>query len=340
MGGLAAAFAVVTGRALEMLSLTWPVAPVDIHVRWTAGVMDAQRVELERRFGLTNSQQREGTTWAYRLADTSTANITALIQDERVDDTEHLNRVRYRPEFAQDRSRQMLAYSAAIGAVGSLLLLLLAARRTAWFRVSWSSALTAAVPSILASARASHSTTDPVPITLPPYSPRRTAADLLAGVLITAAMTSLAGASLWPAAGAIVAVYVFGYVAGSLLVDPVDGLSFAIIRTIAGLLLTTIGFLLSLVLSLPWFLGPAVLVATAMWLRRRAAFPWPEVVVRFRWDAVAAGVLAFILVSPIVITVFAMAPGSFPTFGTRRNTSRATTGRCRSRRCLDIRRLR
>ena len=315
-GGLAAAFVLVAGATWGILSLTWPMASVDIHVRWTRDVTDAQRVDLERRFGLTNSQQSEGTTWAYQLADTSTGNIRALIQEERVDDTEHLNRIRYRPEFAQDRSRQMLAYSVAIGGIGSILLILLAARRTAWFSVSWTSAFaaafTAALPSILASARGSASTTHPESITLPPYSASTTTAVLLAGVVVTAAMTWLAGASLWPAAGAVVSVYVFGYVVGSLLVDPVDGLSFAVIRTIAGLLLTAIGFLLSLVLSLPWFLGPAVLVATAVWLRGRAAFLWPLATVRFRWDVVVAAILAFILVSPIVITVLAMTPGSFP----------------------------
>jgi hypothetical protein len=47
-------------------------------------------------------------------------------------------------------------------------------------------------------------------------------------------------------------------------------------------------------------------------LRRRTAFSWPHTVVRFRWDGVAAGILALILLSPIVISVFYMAPGSFP----------------------------
>lgn len=149
----------------------------------------------------------------------------------------------------------------------------------------------------------------------PPYNLRATAAALLAGVLTTIAMTSLAGAPLWSLAGGLVAVYAFGYLVGSLLVDRVDeefGLSWAVIRTLAGLLLTTIGFLLSLVLALPWFLGPGALVATAVCLRRRAAFSWPHIVVRFRWDGVAAGILAVILLSPIVISFFYMAPGSFP----------------------------
>ena len=196
LGGLAAAFALVTVLAWGILSLTWPESPVNINVRWTPDVVDAQRLELERRFRLTNSQQREGTTWTYELAETSTANIRALIQHERVDDTEHLNRIRYRPEFAQDRSRQILLASVAIGGFGSVLLLLLAGRRTAWFRDSWSSAFAGTLPSILASARASGLSTNPLPITLPPYSSRATAAAILGGVLMTAVMTSLAGASL------------------------------------------------------------------------------------------------------------------------------------------------
>ena len=312
LGGLATAFALVGALAWGILSLAWPDSPVDINVRWTPEVVEAQRLELERRFRLTNGQQREGATWTYELADTSTANIQALIQHERVDDTEHLNRIRFRPEFAQDRARQILLASVAIGGAGSVLLLLLAGRRTAWFHDSWSSAFAEAWPSILASARAGGSSTNPVPMTLPPYSSAATAAAILGCALVTVAMTLLAGASLWPAAGAMVALYVCGYVVGALLVDPVDGLSFAVIRIIAGLLLTTIAFLLSLVVSLPWFLGPALVVAAAVWLRGRSAFLWPQIVVRFRWDAVAAGILAAVLLSPIVVSVVAMAPGPFP----------------------------
>src|SRR3954471_1265032 len=101
----AAAFVVITAVAWAMLSLVRPQAAVNIHVRWTAGVTGAQRATLEKRFGLTGGKQSEGTTWAYALADTSTANIRALIQDPQVDDTEHLNRVRFRPVFADDRTR-------------------------------------------------------------------------------------------------------------------------------------------------------------------------------------------------------------------------------------------
>ena len=110
-------------------------------------------------------------------------------------------------------------------------------------------------------------------------------------------------------------VYACGYLVGSLLVERLDKapvLTWAVIRTVAGLLLSTIGFLLSLVLSLPWFLVPGALVAAAVYLRGRRAFSWPHGVVRFQWDGVAAGILAVILVAPITITWFYMAPGSFP----------------------------
>ena len=308
VGRLAAAFVVVTGLVWGMLSLAWPVAPVDIHVRWKPDVTDAQRVELERRFQLTDSEYSEGTTWTYQLADSSTANIRAIIQNERVDDTEHLNRIRYRPEFAQDRARQILVYSVAIGGIGSVLLLVLAtgSRRPASLRDWWSSEFAAAVSSRAAAARAGGS------MVHAPGSRRATATVLLAGVFATVAMTWFAAAPPWSVAGALIVVYAGGYLVGSLLVDRVEGLSLAVIRTIAGLLLTTVGFLLSLVLSLPWFVVPGALVAAAVFLRGRTAFSWPHEAVRFRWDGAAAGILAVILVSPIVITFFYMAPGSFP----------------------------
>ena len=128
-------------------------------------------------------------------------------------------------------------------------------------------------------------------------------------------MVWLAGASPISGAVALLVVYLFGYIAGSLFVDRTDegfGLSWAVIRTTAGLLLTTTGFLLSLVLWLPWFVGPWALVAVAVWLRGKAAFAWPSTAVRFRWDAAAAGILAAIVLSPIVISFVYMAPGSFP----------------------------
>jgi len=128
-------------------------------------------------------------------------------------------------------------------------------------------------------------------------------------------MAVFAAAPLAAAAGALLSVYAGGYVAGALLVRAVDEgptFAWAIIRTAAGLLLTTIGFLLSLVLSLPWFVGPGALVAAAVWLHGREAFSWPRTAVRFRRDDAATGLLAVILFSPVLITTFSMAPGDYP----------------------------
>ena len=113
---------------------------------------------------------------------------------------------------------------------------------------------------------------------------------------------------------ALLAVYAFGHVAGSLLVNPRDdrgSLSWSIIRLIAGLLLTTVSFFLSLLLALPWFVGPAGVLAAAVAINRRKAWPLPRPRLRFHWDAAAAGLLAAVLLSPLVISAARMAPGDF-----------------------------
>ena len=146
----------------------------------------------------------------------------------------------------------------------------------------------------------------------PPYSYRLTAAIVLAGTLLGVAIAAFAGATLASSLGALVVVYAGGYLAGALLVARVDQLSFAIIRTSAGLMLTSIAFLLSLVLSVPWFAGPLALLVTTLVIRGRTAFAWPHQAIRFRWDGVAAGFLVVILLCPIAIAFLRMAPGPFP----------------------------
>ena len=311
LGRLAAAFVLVAGIVWGTLSLMWPSTPVQVHVRWKPDVTDVQRAELERRFELTNSRRIEGSSWEYQLVDVSTANIRAIVQSANVDDTEHVNRVRYRPEFAQDRSRQILVYALAAGVIWSTLLLVSAvwigrtpSGITTWLAdLSWSALST---PSA-AEAAPLHAEAN--------YSRRATATVVGAGLLLSVAMKIFAGAALGPAALALLIVYGCGYVVGSLLVWRADeefGLSWAVIRTTGGLLLTTIGFLLSLVASLPWFVGPGVVFAAAVWLRGRAAFAWPHGRVRFGWDGFAAAVAAVILLSPVALTFFYMAPGRFP----------------------------
>jgi hypothetical protein len=322
LGGLAAVSALVSLLAWGILSLAWPDTSVQINVRWKPELTDAQRIELERRFSLTAGEHDEGSTWKYQLVDPSTENIRTIVRHERVDDTAHLNRIRFRPEFAQDRSRQILVYSVAFGGFGALFLLVAAvrSRRAASLIASPASALVTAISSTLTSVLASGSApvhpvgsgASPDPAVVAGRNRRVTIAVLVAGVLTTVAMAPFAGVSLWSAAAALIVVYVGGYFVGSLLLDGVDQWSWAVVRTVAGFLLTTIGFLLSLVLSLPWFLGPVALVAAGGWLRGTSAFAWPAGRVRLGWDLVAAATLAVILVSPIAITFFYMAPGSFP----------------------------
>ena len=123
-GVFVAAFAVATAAAAGVLSLTLSSDPVPIHVRWKQGTSDAERGELERQFGLTEGEFREGTTYAYRLTNTSTDNIRALVQHPRVDDTAEINRVRYRPRFSNDRQRRLIVFSVAGGGIVSLIVML------------------------------------------------------------------------------------------------------------------------------------------------------------------------------------------------------------------------
>jgi hypothetical protein len=110
---------VVGGLAWLVLSSVWPQRDVSVNVRWKAGVDAVERVELERRFHLTRGELDEGTTWTYHLEDASPRNIQSLVQHQAVDDTAHLNRARFRPELAQDRSRQiMLATGAVVSVFG------------------------------------------------------------------------------------------------------------------------------------------------------------------------------------------------------------------------------
>jgi hypothetical protein len=302
--GLAAGFVLSAGVTWSVLSMAWPVAPVHVHVRWKGDVPEPERLDLERRFRLTDPRTSDGASWEYLLVDASTANIRALVQNPRVDDTEHLNRIRYRPEFAQDRSRQILACSLVAGAVGSVLLVVaVGVGHTMRLRGSWP----APTPALSSTRASTH--------TRPNYSIRVTAAVGLAAIAAAIAMAALAGAAVWSALAALAVLYVCGYVVGALLLDRIDeefGLSWAIIRTVSGLLLSTVAFLLALVLSVPWFIAPVTLIAAVMYLRGREACAWPHGVARFRWDYVGAAVLVAALIAPIALSFLYMAPGSFP----------------------------
>jgi hypothetical protein len=117
-------FVILTAAAAAILSATLDSGPVPMHVRWKPGIADADRVALEQRFRLTEGVVTEGTTRAYRLADTSTANIRAIVQHPSVDDTADINRIRFRPAFKYDRDRRLIFFSIVAGGIATLAVLL------------------------------------------------------------------------------------------------------------------------------------------------------------------------------------------------------------------------
>jgi hypothetical protein len=77
------------------IRLTFDRAPV-VHVRWAASVDDRARAELEERFHLTGAEHDSGSTWRYFLTSPSPDNIEALVKSPAVEDTHHIDRLRFR----------------------------------------------------------------------------------------------------------------------------------------------------------------------------------------------------------------------------------------------------
>jgi hypothetical protein len=76
------------------LRLNFERAPL-VHVRWAPSVDDSTRTQLQTRFGLTEGQYDSGTTWVYVLMSPTAANIQALVESPAVEDTHHIDRVRF-----------------------------------------------------------------------------------------------------------------------------------------------------------------------------------------------------------------------------------------------------
>jgi hypothetical protein len=120
---------------------------------------------------------------------------------------------------------------------------------------------------------------------------------------------------LLQAAAALAVVYASGYVTGALLVAPATdrtSLSLALVRLVSGLLLSSIGFLLSLVLSLPWATGPIGLITLAAVIHRRAALALPRPALTFTPDGALAALAAALVVAPVFMASLRMAPGDSP----------------------------
>ena len=76
------------------LRLNFERAPV-VHVRWAQFVDDSSRARLQMRFGLAAAQYDSGTTWVYFLMSPATENIQALVESPAVEDTHHIDRVKF-----------------------------------------------------------------------------------------------------------------------------------------------------------------------------------------------------------------------------------------------------
>ena len=62
------------------------------NVRWAPDVDDVRRQFAERRYSLSQGGQQEGRTWAYALSDLSRTNVSALVRDEVIEDTQDIDR--------------------------------------------------------------------------------------------------------------------------------------------------------------------------------------------------------------------------------------------------------
>jgi hypothetical protein len=85
----------VVDRSAPLVTVE-PAPTASISIRWSRQVTDDRRQQLEAQFGLTNPRSRGGATWDYELADTSGANVAAIVQHEAVEDTAGVDRATLR----------------------------------------------------------------------------------------------------------------------------------------------------------------------------------------------------------------------------------------------------
>lgn len=138
---------------------------------------------------------------------------------------------------------------------------------------------------------------------------------VLAGLIVAVAIAVVGSTDLVRSALAVGLVYVLGYVPGALLLAPAreaDSLVLALLRLVAGLFLSTLAFLLSLAGGVPWYVGPGVVFAATIAVRRRAALLPPRPHLRADWNGTLAAVLSAVLLAPTVVVSLQMGRGPFP----------------------------
>ncbi|MBI2187875.1 MAG: hypothetical protein HYU37_12290 [Acidobacteria bacterium] len=317
-----------------------PYAP-RIHVGWENGVSSDERLRLELAFRLARPEHLEGTAWRYDLVDPRPETVAALIAHPAVKDTHEIDRTAgvvqpgaprgttwIRPRALHFwRVPSILAALATASAAAALLSVAwLVLTRQQWSRraclltsagllaagAAWHAISSVLGPTVVALVAAAG--TAVFGVANGSYRVTAKGATLVA-IVWAAAIALIGGTSVVRAAAACGVVYTLGYVPGALLVPPRDddtALSLAPVRTIAGLLLSTMGFFLCLRLSVPWVIGPVALLLAAVMVHGRAAFTPPRPAVTPSWDAVIVGLAAVIAFAPILIAAARMSSGQFP----------------------------
>ena len=79
-------------RFFTGLDVVEVVSPLEVNIRWIAGLEDANRQRLEQRFGLLNGAPTSAQTWQYWLEDTSPERLAEVVGDDAVEDTHGFDR--------------------------------------------------------------------------------------------------------------------------------------------------------------------------------------------------------------------------------------------------------
>src|SRR6058998_3566150 len=69
-----------------------PAEPLDVNIRWAAGLDDRQKAVAARELGLVLLETRNDGAWLTRTTKTSTDAVRRLVQDPRVADTHNVVR--------------------------------------------------------------------------------------------------------------------------------------------------------------------------------------------------------------------------------------------------------
>jgi len=100
---------IALAMVVPIMTYRTPIPPPAINVAWAGGVDDQQRATLEARFHLTDGDSRGGGLWTYRIADTTTANVAALVRHPDVNDTQHIDRQSFTVDGAQGPLRRAVS---------------------------------------------------------------------------------------------------------------------------------------------------------------------------------------------------------------------------------------